>query len=123
MNFWVAILILEMEENMQHFQHIMLYFFEKGKSATEILKKNYVVYGEGAVTDQTRQKWFAKFRAGDFSLDDSSQSGKPVEIDSNHIETLTENNQPHTRLWEIADTLKISKSIKLLVKMKNMFLI
>ena len=35
MNFCVAILILKMEENMQHFWHIMLYYFKKGKKATE----------------------------------------------------------------------------------------
>ena len=28
------------------------------------------MYGEGAVTDQTCQKWFAKLCAGDFSLND-----------------------------------------------------
>ena len=42
------------------------------------------MYGEGAITDQTRQKWFAKFRAGDFLLDDASQLGRPVEVDNNH---------------------------------------
>ena len=46
------------------------------------------MYGEGAVTDQTCQKWFAKFRAGDFSLDDAPRSGTPVEVDSNQIKTL-----------------------------------
>ena len=40
------------------------------------------------MTDQTRQKWFAKFRAGDFSLDDAPRSGRPVEVDSGQIETL-----------------------------------
>ena len=39
------------------------------------------MYGEGAVTDQMYQKWFAKFRAGDFSLDDAPRSGGPVEVD------------------------------------------
>ena len=35
-NFCVAILkTLKMEENMQHFEHIMLYYFKKGKNATE----------------------------------------------------------------------------------------
>ena len=29
--FLVAILILKMEENMQHFWHTMLYYFKKGK--------------------------------------------------------------------------------------------
>ena len=63
-----------------------------------------------------------KFHAGDFLLDDAPQLGRPVEVDSDQIETLTENNQCYT-MWEIADLLKISKSIKLLVKMKNVFFI
>ena len=41
-----------MEENMQHFQHIMLYYFKKGKNTTEMQKKICAVYGEGAVTDR-----------------------------------------------------------------------
>ena len=64
------------------------------------------------------QKWFVKFHAGDFSLDNAPWLGRPVEVDSNQIETLIENNQHYTR-WEIADILRLSKSIKLLEKMKN----
>ena len=68
MNFCVAFLIMKMEEHMQHFQHIMLHYFKKGKNATETPKKIGAVYGEGAVTDQTCQKWFAKFHAGNLVL-------------------------------------------------------
>ena len=50
-NFCAAILILKMEENTQHFWCIMLYYFKKGKNATEMQKKICAVYGEGAVTD------------------------------------------------------------------------
>ena len=53
----------------------------------------YIVYGESVVTDRTCQKWFAKFCAGDLSLDDTPQYGRPVEVDSNQIETLIEKNQ------------------------------
>ena len=67
------------------------------------------MYGEGAVTDRTCQKWFAKFRAGDFSLDDVPQSGRPVEVDSDQIKTLIENSQCYT-MQEVANILKISKS-------------
>ena len=70
-----------MEENTQHFQHIMLYYFKKGKNATEMQKKICAVYGKGIVTDQMCQKWFAKFHAGDFSLDDAPRLGRPVEVD------------------------------------------
>ena len=61
MNFCAAILILKMEGNMQHIQHIMLYYFKKGKNATEMQKKIGAVCREGAVTDRMCQKWFAKF--------------------------------------------------------------
>ena len=108
-NFCVAILILKMEERKQHFQHIMLYYFKKGKNATEMQKKICAAYGEVAVTNRTCQKWFVKFRAGDFSLDDAPRSGRPVEVDNNQIETIIENNQCYT-MREIADILKISKS-------------
>ena len=39
---------IEDEENMQHSQRIMLYYFKKGKNAK---KKLFAVCGEGAVTD------------------------------------------------------------------------
>ena len=61
------------------------------------------------MTDRTCQKWFATFCAGRFSLDDAPRSGRPVEVDSDQIETLIENNQRYT-MQEIADILKISKS-------------
>ena len=64
------------------------------------------------------QKWFGKLCAGDFSVDDGPQSGRPVEVDSNQIETFIKNSQRYTT-QEIADILKISKSIRFFVKMKN----
>ena len=72
-------------------------------------KEICAVYGEGAVTDRTCQKWFVKFHAGDFSMDDAQQSGRPVEVDNNQIETIIENNQCYTTR-EIANILKIPKS-------------
>ena len=118
-NFCVAIFILKIEERKQLFWHILLHYFKKVKNATEMQKKMCAVYGEGAVTDGMCQKWFMKkFNAGDFPLDDAPWFSRPTEVDSDQIKTLIENNQFYTR-WEIADILKISKSIKLSVKMKN----
>ena len=50
MNFCVAILILKMEENNQHFRYIMLYS-KKGKNTTKTHKKICAVCGEGSVTN------------------------------------------------------------------------
>ena len=42
-----------MEENTQHFHHVMLYYFKEGKTQLKHTKKmTCAVYGEGAVTDQ-----------------------------------------------------------------------
>ena len=68
---------------MQHFWHN-----KKGKNNWNA-KNIYIcaVYGEVAVTDWTCQKWFAKFCARDFLLDPAPRLGRPVEIDSDQIET------------------------------------
>ena len=50
-----------MEENIQHFWLIMLYYFKKGKNATEMQKKICTVYGESFVPDRMCEKWFEKF--------------------------------------------------------------
>ena len=47
------------------------------------------------------------------------QLGRSVEIDSDQIKTLTENN--HCTTWEIADILKIPKSLKFLVKNEKFY--
>ena len=121
-NFCIAILILKVEENKQHFG-ILCFIISKGKNTTKMQKKKKkirAVYEEGAMTDRTSQKWFAKFRAGDFLLDYAPWLDRPVEVDSYQIETLIEKSQRFIT-QEIADILKISKSIKLLVIMKNAF--
>ena len=56
------------------------------------------VCGEGAVTSLICQKWFAKFHAGNFSLDGAPSLGRPVEVESDQTETLIENNQ-HDTMW------------------------
>ena len=117
-NFCVAILILKMEEYKQHFQHIMLYYFKKDKNTIETYTQKDLWNVCGRCCD------WSSFRSGlwCFMLEISHwtilhRSGRPVEVDSNQI-SLFENSQRYT-LQEIVDILKISKSIKLLVKMKN----
>ena len=67
----------------------MLQFFKKSKNATEThTQKDCVVDGEGVVTEQTCQKWFAVLHAVNFSLKDSPKSARPVKVDSDKIQTL-----------------------------------
>ena len=84
MNFCVAFLI---SKKIRTFLVYYALYFKIGKNAAEMQEKICAVYGEAAVT-QACQKWFAKFCAPDFSLDDSPQLGRPVEVDSDQIETF-----------------------------------
>ena len=72
-----------MEENEQHFQYIMLYYFKKDKN--KLAKKKDLC---------SVCRRFAKCHAGNFSLDNNtSWSSRPAEVDSDQIEMLIENNQ------------------------------
>ena len=50
-----------------------------------------------------------KFHSGDFSLNGAPWPGRPVEVDSDQIETLIEKNQ-HYVMQEIVDILKVTRS-------------
>ena len=61
-NFCVTILILKMEEK-KHFQHIMLYYFKKGKNITE-MQKEFVQCLEKVPRHTERVQSGANFHAG-----------------------------------------------------------
>ena len=51
-------------------------------------KKDLCCVWRSCDTDPTCQRWFAKFHAGDFSLDDVPWSDRPVEDDRDETETF-----------------------------------
>ena len=112
-NFCAAFLILKMEENKQHFS-ILLFIISK-KVRTQ---KKICAVCEKVLWLIKCVKSHLKFCSGGFLLDNVPRSGRPVEVDTDQITTLNENNQCYTT-WEMANILKIPKSIKLLVKMKK----
>ena len=63
-------------------------FQERLKTQLKHKKKTCAMYGEGAVTDQMCQKWFARFCAGGFSVHDVPHSGRPAEVGSDQIKTI-----------------------------------
>jgi len=85
----------------------MLFYFRKGKNATQTRKKICAVYGEDAVSERVCQNWFAKFRAGDTTCEDRERSGKPLMVDDDQIKSLIESN-PHYTTREIAEIIDVS---------------
>ena len=97
-------------------------FQERLKCNRSTKPKICAMYAECAVIDQKCQKWFAKFHAGDFSLDNAPWMGRSVEVDSDQIETLIENNQCYTT-QEIANILKYpNQELKIICTSLVMFI-
>ena len=85
--------LLNMESNKQHFRHILLFYYRKGKNAVQARKKLTDVYGEDVLTVRQCQNWFAKFRSGNFDVEDAPRSRRPVEADKDTIKALVDANR------------------------------
>ncbi len=59
----------------QHLRHCMLYEFHLKKSAVEATKTICFAYGENVLEVRTCQNWFARFRSGDFDLNEMGPEG------------------------------------------------
>ena len=68
-----------MDEQDAHFTYILLYYFRKGKNASQAHKKPRAVYGNEAQKERQRQNRPAKPRLGDPPPKNAQRSGRPVE--------------------------------------------
>ena len=90
-----------MENQKEHYRRILLFYFRKGKNASQARKKLC------ALKERQCQNWFDKFRSGDFSLEDEKRSGRPVEVDDDLIEAIIDSDR-HSTTREIAEKLHVS---------------
>jgi len=92
-------------------RHLQQFFDKKDKKFYERgIMKICAVCGKDAVKERVCQKWFPKFRSGNFSIQDAPRLGRPVEIDQDKVKTLIDTNKRYTTR-EIADVLQISFQI------------
>uniref|UniRef100_V9IC99 Histone-lysine N-methyltransferase SETMAR n=1 Tax=Apis cerana TaxID=7461 RepID=V9IC99_APICE len=102
-------MITKMQDQKEHFRHILLFYYRKGKNAVQARKKLCEIYGEGILTVRQCQNWFSKFRSDNFDIKDAPRSGRPVEADEDKIKALIEANRRITTR-EIATRLNLSNS-------------
>ena len=99
----------KMEVSEEHIRHIMLYEFKKGNNATAATKNIRDVYGEEALNTRKCQRWFQKFRSGDYSLTDEARSGRPIEFDDELL-VATLDEDPAVTVEELAQKLNSTHS-------------
>ena len=95
-----------MAANDKHLWHISLYEFRKDIHAPEATKNICSIY-ENAVSFHTVKRWLARFRFGDFSLEDKPGSGRKAEFDNYALEVLVEFN-PRSTIHEMVISLEVS---------------
>ena len=98
-----------MECKNDHFRHILLFYFRKGKNAAHAAKKLLDAYGEKALNDRQCQNCFDKFRSWDYSPKDEQRSRRPNEVDDDQIKVIIESDH-HITVREIEEMLEIPKS-------------
>lgn len=96
-----------MSEFSEKIRYVMLFYYQKGKNAATTCRKICAVYGENAISERQTQKWFARFRSGNFDVRDAPGRGRSVTEKVDEILKLVEQDR-HGTCREIADALNIN---------------
>ena len=67
---------------------VLLHYFNMKKTAAESHHILVEVYGEHALAERTCQKWFARFKSGNFGLEDEERPGQRKKFEDEELEAL-----------------------------------
>lgn len=79
-----------------HYRHLLLFAFNRGMKAAEAARDICGVYGRDSITERTTQKWFSRFRDGNFDLNDTERAGRPVTFDEELLNKLIHEDPRHS---------------------------
>ena len=85
-----------------------MFCFHRGQKAAEAVLDICMVYREGVIGESTARKWFAKFKNGNFDIDDMLHSGRPSEVDEDHLKELLKE-KSHQTNCELAEKINCSQ--------------
>ena len=77
---------------------LLLHEFRLGRKATEAARNICSTMGEDTLLIRTVQHWFNRFQSGNFELNDSRHSGRPLEVDVDVLKQLIEEDPRLTTL-------------------------
>ncbi|KAI9586739.1 hypothetical protein GQX74_002586 [Glossina fuscipes] len=67
-------------DNRAHIRHIMLYHFEEGWKAGQLLSDLDEIFSEGTIIESRCSEWFVRFKSGDTSLRDKPGRRRPLHL-------------------------------------------
>src|ERR1700743_2461475 len=86
---------------------ILLHYFNMKKNAAESHRILVEVYGDNALAERTCQKWFARFKSGNFDLEDKERARAPKKFEDEELELLLDEDSSQMQ-EELAKTLGVT---------------
>ena len=80
----------EMNVSRKELQVLQLHEFRLGRKATEAARNICSTMGDDMLSIRTAQHWFNRFMSGNFELNNSRHSGRPLEVDIDVLKQLIE---------------------------------
>ena len=84
---------------------VLFHHFNMKKTAAESHRILMEVYGEHALTQRTCQKLFARFKSGEFGLEDEERPGRSKNFEDEELEALLDKDCCQTQ-EELAESLR-----------------
>ena len=88
---------------------VLFLYFKMKKTAAESHLTLVEVYGEHALAERACQKWFARFKSGDFGLEDEERHGQPKKFENEELEVLIDEDCCQTQ-EELAESLGVTQT-------------
>ena len=87
---------------------LIFYEFKKNQSEKACLTNINTVFGEGTVAKTCVNKYYQRFAAGNFDLEDEERSGRPVEVDNEVLQQMIFDT-PSIIVEDLAEALDVSE--------------
>ena len=81
---------LEMKISRRELRVLLLHEFRLGHKANEATSNICGTMGKDVLSIRTAQRWFNRFKNGNFELDDLPHTGRPLEVDMHVLKQLIE---------------------------------
>ena len=88
---------------------VLLHYFNMKKTAAESHRILVEVYSEHALAERTCQKWFARYKSGDFGLEDEERLGQPKKFEDEELDALLDEDYCQTQ-EELAESLGVTQA-------------
>jgi [histone H3]-lysine36 N-dimethyltransferase SETMAR len=96
-----------MELSRKDLRLLLLHEFRLGRKATEAVCNIHTTMGEDVICYNTAKHWFARFKEGNYDLEDEPHPGKATQLDLDILKELIEN-EPRTSTRQLAERFECS---------------